>query len=166
MLVNLPHQMWVIESRSDGQAAVGAPRGTSARYACPPGYYWVPAGYAKHGKFRLAHGEDLGLLGIGEEVHPLRCRISNGLGACRPSKGGTSMSQRVPGSHRTREALRELMEGRCSESFGRTELVQLATRLIIEEGLDACRRALAGDQDHRLRAPPDGCAQNRTRSGI
>jgi len=37
------------------------------------------------------------------------------------------MAKRVPGSHRTREALRELM----------TELVHLATRLIIEEGLEA-----------------------------
>ncbi len=47
------------------------------------------------------------------------------------------MSKRVPGSHRTREALRALMEGRDSESFGRTELVHLATRLIVEEGLEA-----------------------------
>ena len=46
------------------------------------------------------------------------------------------MSKRVPGSHRTREALRELMEGRYSGSFGCTELVQLATRLIIEESLE------------------------------
>lgn len=47
------------------------------------------------------------------------------------------MSKRVPGSHRTSEALRELMEGRYSESFGRTDLVHLATRLTIEEGLEA-----------------------------
>lgn len=47
------------------------------------------------------------------------------------------MSKRVPGSHRTREALREVMAGRGSGSFGRTELVHLATRLIIEEGLEA-----------------------------
>jgi hypothetical protein len=37
------------------QSAITAPRGKSAAYVCPNGYYWVPAGYAKHGKFRPAH---------------------------------------------------------------------------------------------------------------
>jgi hypothetical protein len=44
-----------VTARSDGQAAAEAPRGTSTRHTCPPGYYWEPASYAKHGKFRLAH---------------------------------------------------------------------------------------------------------------
>ena len=47
------------------------------------------------------------------------------------------MSRRVPGSERTREGLRDLIEGRLSSAAGRSELVRLATRLIIEEGLEA-----------------------------
>jgi hypothetical protein len=34
---------------SNGQQA------TSATPTCPPGYYWEPEGYARHGKFRPAH---------------------------------------------------------------------------------------------------------------
>jgi len=47
------------------------------------------------------------------------------------------MSKRVPGSERTREALSDLIEGRLSWDAGLSELVKLATRLIIEEGLEA-----------------------------
>ena len=47
------------------------------------------------------------------------------------------MSQRIPASERTREALSDLIEGRLSSEAGRTELVQLATRLIVEEGFEA-----------------------------
>ena len=47
------------------------------------------------------------------------------------------MSRRIPGSERTREGLRDLIEGRLSSETGRSELVRLATRLIIEEGLEA-----------------------------
>ena len=47
------------------------------------------------------------------------------------------MSRRIPGSERTREGLRDLIEGRLSSQTGRSELVRLATRLIIEEGLEA-----------------------------
>ena len=47
------------------------------------------------------------------------------------------MSKRVPGSERTREALSDLISGRLSTEFGRSELVQPATRLIVEEGLEA-----------------------------
>jgi hypothetical protein len=44
-----------ISAQWSQQSAITAPRGKSAGYVCPTGYYWVPAGYAKHGKFRLAH---------------------------------------------------------------------------------------------------------------
>ncbi len=44
------------------------------------------------------------------------------------------MSNRVPGSHCIPETVRELLEGGNSESFGRTGLIDLATRMIIEEG--------------------------------
>ena len=47
------------------------------------------------------------------------------------------MSRRIPGSERTREGLRDLIEGRLSSQAGRSELVRLATRLIIEDGLEA-----------------------------
>ena len=42
-------------AQSDRQAAVSVPRGTQAPDACPPGYYWEPSTYARHGKFRSAH---------------------------------------------------------------------------------------------------------------
>jgi hypothetical protein len=42
-------------AQSDRATAVGASRDTTATYACPPGYYWEPASYAPHGKFRPAH---------------------------------------------------------------------------------------------------------------
>jgi putative transposase len=70
------------------------------------------------------------------------------------------MSKRVPGSHRTGEALRELMEGRRSESFGRTELVQLATRLIIEEGLEAEVRDALDRGYYEHGAEPGGSYRN------
>ncbi len=75
------------------------------------------------------------------------------------------MSKRVPGSHRTRGALRELMAGRCSESFGRSELVQLATRLIIEQGLVAeqCDALDRGCYEHGSR--PGGGYRNGLRQG-
>ena len=56
------------------------------------------------------------------------------------------MTRRIPGSERTREGLRDLIEGRLSSEAGRSELVRLATRLIIEEGLEAeVRDALGRD---------------------
>ena len=47
------------------------------------------------------------------------------------------MAKRVPGSMRTRQQLSDLIEGRLSSSDGRAELVKLATRLIVEEALEA-----------------------------
>ena len=44
-----------VADQSDRQAALSAPRGTPATYSCPPGYYWEPSAYARHGKFRPAH---------------------------------------------------------------------------------------------------------------
>jgi len=41
--------------------------------------------------------------------------------------------ERIPASERTREKLRALMEGRSEVEDGRSELVRLAARLIIEE---------------------------------
>ena len=47
------------------------------------------------------------------------------------------MSKRVPGSHRTCEALSDRIEGRLSSKAGLSELVKLATRLLVEEGVEA-----------------------------
>jgi putative transposase len=56
------------------------------------------------------------------------------------------MTKRVPASMRTRETLSALIEGRLSSPDGRSELVKLATRLIVEEALEAeVRDALGRD---------------------
>ena len=47
------------------------------------------------------------------------------------------MEKRIPGSMRTREALSELIEGHLSTPDARSQLVLLATRLIVEEALEA-----------------------------
>ena len=47
------------------------------------------------------------------------------------------MTKRVPGSERTREALNDLIEGRLRVDNAKSGLVKLATRLIMEEGLEA-----------------------------
>ena len=44
--------------------------------------------------------------------------------------------ERIPASDRTREKLKALMEGRSEVGDGRSELVRLAARLIIEEALE------------------------------
>src|SRR5512144_2966106 len=46
------------------------------------------------------------------------------------------MAKRIPASMRTREALSALIEGRLASPSGRSELVELATRLIVEEALE------------------------------
>ena len=54
------------------------------------------------------------------------------------------MSQRVPASMRTRQCLSDLIAGRLSSADGRAELVKLATRLIVEETLEAENRDALG----------------------
>ena len=54
------------------------------------------------------------------------------------------MTKRVPASMRTRETLSSLIEGRLSSPDGRSELVKLATRLILEEALEAETRDALG----------------------
>jgi hypothetical protein len=72
-------------------------------------------------------------------------QIRVGLDVCRPSKGDASMSRRLPRTERTRERLRDLIEGRLSSEFGRSELVKLATQLTIDEGLKASVRNIEDD---------------------
>jgi putative transposase len=47
------------------------------------------------------------------------------------------MATRLPASERTREELRGLIEGRLASSDARSALLRLATRLIVEEALEA-----------------------------
>ena len=66
------------------------------------------------------------------------------------------MTRRIPASDRSREALSDLIEGRLSSEAGRSELVQLATRLIIEEGLEAEVRDALGRDYYERGAEPGG----------
>ncbi len=75
------------------------------------------------------------------------------------------MSKRVPGSERTREALSDLIEGRLSSDFGRSELVRLATRLIVEEGLEAEVRDALGRDYYERGAEAGGGYRNGLRQG-
>jgi putative transposase len=60
---------------------------------------------------------------------------------------------RIPASERTREKLKALMEGRSEVADGRSELVRLAARLIIEEALEGEARDALG-RHYYARAPP------------
>jgi len=60
--------------------------------------------------------------------------------------------ERIPASDRTREKLKALMEGRSEVADGRSELVRLAARLIIEEALKA-RPATPVGRDYYAAAP-------------
>ena len=54
--------------------------------------------------------------------------------------------ERIPASERTRDKLRALMQGQSEATDGRSALVRLAARLIIEEALEGeARDALGRD---------------------
>ena len=65
------------------------------------------------------------------------------------------MRTRVPASMRTRESLSALIEGRLSSPDGRSELVKRATRLILEEALEAETRDALG-RDYYERGAEEG----------
>jgi putative transposase len=75
------------------------------------------------------------------------------------------MSKRVPGSVRTRQSLSELIEGRLSSPDGRAELVRLASRLIIEEALEAESREAVGRAYYEHGAEPGQGWRNGVRTG-
>ncbi len=75
------------------------------------------------------------------------------------------MSQRVPGSMRTRQSLSDLIEGRLSSPDGRAELVRLATRLIVEETLEAESRDAVGREYYEHGAAPGQGYRNGVRTG-
>ena len=67
------------------------------------------------------------------------------------------MGKRIPASMRTREALQALIEGRLASPAGRSELVELATRLIVEEALEGeVRDAVEREYYERGATPGQG----------
>ena len=75
------------------------------------------------------------------------------------------MAKRVPASMRTRESLSDLIEGRLSSAAGRAELVKLATRLIVEEALEAESRDALGRDYYEHGASPGEGWRNGVRMG-
>jgi putative transposase len=75
------------------------------------------------------------------------------------------MSQRVPASMRTRQSLSDLIAGRLSSPDGRAELVKLATRLIVEEALEAEDRDVLGRDYYEHGAEPRRGYRNGVRTG-
>src|SRR5712671_1530885 len=72
---------------------------------------------------------------------------------------------RIPASERTREKLKALMEGRSEVEDGRSELVRLAARLIIEEALEGeARDALGREYYARGAVPGTGYRTGRVKS--
>lgn len=73
------------------------------------------------------------------------------------------MSKRLPGSMRTRQSLCDLIEGRLSSPDGRSELVRLATRLIVEEALEGESRDAVGREYYQHGAAPGQGYRNGSR---
>jgi putative transposase len=73
--------------------------------------------------------------------------------------------ERIPGSERTREKLRALMEGQSEAIDGRSELVRLAARLIIEEALEGEARDALGRAYYARGARPGAGYRNGYRRG-
>ena len=75
------------------------------------------------------------------------------------------MEKKLPASMRTRQSLSELIEGRLSTPDCRSELVKLATRLIIEEALEAESRDVLGREYYEHGAAPGQGYRNGVRTG-
>ena len=75
------------------------------------------------------------------------------------------MAKRVPASMRTRQSLSDVIEERLSSPAGREELVKLATRLIIEETLEAEARGAVGRDYYEHGAEPGSGYRNGYRPG-
>ncbi len=75
------------------------------------------------------------------------------------------MGKRVPASMATRQQLSDLIEGRLSSADGRTELIKLATRLIVEEALEAEAGDAIGRDYYQHGADPGQGYRNGNRRG-
>jgi len=75
------------------------------------------------------------------------------------------MGTRVPGSMRSRQQLSDLIEGRLSSADGRAELIKLATRLIVEEALEAEAGDAVGREYYAHGGSSGGGYRNGNRRG-
>lgn len=73
--------------------------------------------------------------------------------------------ERIPASERTRERLKALMSGESESADGRSELVRLAARLIIEEALEGEARDVVGRDYYARGAVPGAGYRNGYRPG-
>jgi transposase-like protein len=73
--------------------------------------------------------------------------------------------ERIPASERTRERLKALMNGESEAVDGRSELVRLAARLIIEEALEGEAKDAVGRDYYARGAVPGGGYRNGYRAG-
>ena len=73
--------------------------------------------------------------------------------------------ERIPASERTRERLKALMNGEREASDGRSELVRLAARLIIEEALEGEAKDAVGRDYYARGAVPGAGYRNGYRPG-
>ncbi len=73
--------------------------------------------------------------------------------------------ERIPASERTRERLKALMSGESESAGGRSELVRLAARLIIEEALEGEARDVVGRDYYARGAVPGAGYRNGYRHG-
>src|SRR5690554_5426538 len=92
-------------------------------------------------------------------IHKNRCRLPPAPARRHP------MEKRIPASMRTRQSLSDLIEGRLSSPDGRGELVKLATRLIVEEALEAESRDAIGRGYYEHGARPGQGYRNGSRPG-
>ena len=75
------------------------------------------------------------------------------------------MHRRIPGSMRTRHELSDLIEGRLSSADARGQLVEPATRLIIEEALGAKTKDRLGRDYYEHGGEPGRGHRNGNRTG-
>jgi putative transposase len=75
------------------------------------------------------------------------------------------MTTRIPASMRTRQSLSDLIEGRLSSPAGRSELMKLATRLIVEEALEGESRDAVGRDYYEHGAEAGQGYRNGVRGG-
>ena len=73
--------------------------------------------------------------------------------------------ERIPASERTRERLKALMDGEGEAADGRSELVRLAARLIIEEALEGEASDTLGRGYYVRGAVPGSGYRNGYRTG-
>jgi hypothetical protein len=86
-------------------------------------------------------------------VHPRLIRRTNEVRLSDRPQRRTTPKARIPASERTREKLKALRDGRSEVEDGRSALVRLAARLIIEEALKG-ERAMRSDAITTPAAPP------------